>query len=678
MNKLLIYTKRAALVCLIGINSSCNDFLDINPDSFVTPENYLTESSQLASYTVNMYPWLQNLSTKSINGKPILREANTLTDDWVNQEYCIEMEKGEYFVPQSNEYDNDEWNFTQIYKVNYFLDVVLPRFENGEIQGNEADIRHYIGEAYFFRAYVYFQKLTRLGDFPIVTEALADDKDQLIEKSKRAPRNEVARFILSDLDKAIEYLKEIAPDGGRRNLLSKPVAQLLKSRVALYEGSWLKNFANTAFVPGGPSWPGASKDYNKDYEYKSGSIESEISFFLGEAMKSAKVVADATSLTVNSKVIPSELTPNNDYFMMFCDQDMSSYSEILLWKEYSASLGLTHYIVNQLQGEGSNSGMTHELIMSFLGIDGLPHYASAYPVNENDIMTINDNRDYRLQLFSTKPKQQNFWKNTNVNGGILFALVPAVMNSTCPTGYLSRKGLNPDKIHSIGGKAYTGAPIFRAAEAHLNYIEASYLLNGRIDSDADTYWRALRDRAGVDNDYNKTINALEMEKEADFDWAAYTAGQLISPTEMAIRKERRAEFMMEGRRYDDLRRWRSLDQLITRPHRLRGMVVWEGENKAMFEKETYLDTGKTYASYFKYDRNSNKSVISEPSLGKYVYPHSIKDGPGFEGETWQMAHYLYPIAITHFQVASHSGDISDSPIYQNPHWPAQAGGTATE
>ena len=42
-----------------------------------------------------------------------------------------------------------------------------------------------------------------LGDFPIVRNTVPDQMEPLIEASKRAPRNEIARFILSDLDSAI-------------------------------------------------------------------------------------------------------------------------------------------------------------------------------------------------------------------------------------------------------------------------------------------------------------------------------------------------------------------------------------------------------------------------------------------------------------------------------------------
>ena len=60
---------------------------------------------------------------------------------------------------------------------------------------------------YFFRAYIYFEYLRKFGDFPIITEELtADDYAANVEANKRKPRNEVARFILSDLDEAISRL----------------------------------------------------------------------------------------------------------------------------------------------------------------------------------------------------------------------------------------------------------------------------------------------------------------------------------------------------------------------------------------------------------------------------------------------------------------------------------------
>ena len=103
--------------------------------------------------------------------------------------------------------------------------LYLERYANREISGNDANIKHYIGEVYFFRAYIYLTALQNLGDFPILTEILPDDYNAIREASKRRPRNEVARFILSDLDKAYEYMLPTAPVSNR---LNKDCAALVK------------------------------------------------------------------------------------------------------------------------------------------------------------------------------------------------------------------------------------------------------------------------------------------------------------------------------------------------------------------------------------------------------------------------------------------------------------------
>ncbi len=48
------------------------------------------------------------------------------------------------------------------------------------------------------RAWQYLGKLQTLGDFPIVRNTLPDEQEALTEASHRRPRNEVARFIISD------------------------------------------------------------------------------------------------------------------------------------------------------------------------------------------------------------------------------------------------------------------------------------------------------------------------------------------------------------------------------------------------------------------------------------------------------------------------------------------------
>ena len=55
--------------------------------------------------------------------------------------------------------------------------------------------------------YTSFEYLRKFGDFPIIkSERSADDYAAKVEANKRKPRNEVARFILEDLNEAIARL----------------------------------------------------------------------------------------------------------------------------------------------------------------------------------------------------------------------------------------------------------------------------------------------------------------------------------------------------------------------------------------------------------------------------------------------------------------------------------------
>ena len=127
-----------------------------------------------------------------------------------------------------------EWNFENLRNINFFINKTESVFD--QITGNETLKKQYLGEGYFFRAYEYFRLLRNFGDCPILTEMQTDDRTQLAENTRRKPRNEVARFILKDLDRAIELMGDYPTASGR---VADGAAYALKSRVALYEGTWI-------------------------------------------------------------------------------------------------------------------------------------------------------------------------------------------------------------------------------------------------------------------------------------------------------------------------------------------------------------------------------------------------------------------------------------------------------
>ena len=568
------------------------------------------------------------------------------------------------------------WDFGNIRNVNYFLDQVLPKYEAGKISGAAANVRHYIGEAYFLRAYLYLDKLQSLGDFPIVLTALPDDKETLVQASKRQPRHKVAQQILDDLDKALELLQESAPGG--KNRISRDAALLLRSRAALFEATWEKYHKGTAFVPGGPGWPGNAEDV-KDFN-----IDSSIDHFLTEAMKSSKELGDKLvgNLVENTDAEEGQdrnLASTNPYYTMFCDKDMSGYSEVLRYRAFDRlKANVTHNIQMQLQRNGGGTGWTRGLVNSFLMRNGLPIYAanSGYDPNwENQgIKATLQNRDSRIKIFTKVDNGIENYTDDGVNSVDLSWTVKGNNETRMVTGYAVKKGKNYDTQQQLNHHfGESGSIVFRGTEALLDYIEASWLKNNSIDATADKYWRALRTRAKVDPDYNKTIAATNMQEEAKWDFGAYSHGQLVDATTYNIRRERRNEFIGEGMRWEDLIRWRACDQV--NGYQIEGMKYW-----GTVYEGAWRDGSTDLAMV---DVEGGKGNISSKEIsGDYIRPYQISkiNNEVFDGYKFTPAHYLSPIAQSVFRQTA-SGDQTDlntSVVYQNPGWPKIAGQGPTD
>ena len=649
----LKYISMLVLGASLGL-TSCNDFLDKEPESNVTPAAFFTAESDLAAYTINLYGVLTSIAPGSY-GMGTFAYDNA-TDNQAATGYSSRWVPGNWKVGQSG----GAWDFGNIRNVNYFLDQVLPKYEAGKISGAATNVRHYIGEAYFLRAYLYLDKLQSLGDFPIVLTALPDDKETLVQASKRQPRHKVAQQILDDLDKALDLLMESA------------------SRAALFEATWEKYHKGTAFVPGGPGWPGNAEDV-KDFN-----IDSSIDHFLTEAMKSSKELGDKLvgNLVENTDAEEGQdrnLASTNPYYTMFCDKDMSGYSEVIMYRAFDRlKANVTHNIQMQLQRNGGGTGWTRGLVNSFLMRNGLPIYAanSGYDANwENQgIKATLQNRDSRIKIFTKVDNGIENYTDDGVNSVDLSWTVKGNNETRMVTGYAVKKGKNYDTQQQLNHHfGESGSIVFRGTEALLNYMEASWLKSNTIDATADKYWRALRTRAKVDPDYNKTIAATNMQEEAKWDFGAYSHGQLVDATTYNIRRERRNEFIGEGMRWEDLIRWRACDQV--NGYQIEGMKYW-----GTVYEGAWRDGSTNLAMV---DVEGGKGNISSKEIsGDYIRPYQISkiNNEVFDGYKFTPAHYLSPIAQSVFRQTA-SGDQTDlntSVVYQNPGWPKIAGQGPTD
>ena len=666
-----------SLALVAGV-TSCSDWLEQEPPSQLTPDGFLNDASRLEAAANQFYTDVLPSHGQWDYG---MYGADQNTDNQAVNSPASMYGTGLWMVESSN----GNWNWNNVRNINYQLNNALELYNAKQISGDDKTIRQYLGEMYFFRAYSYFTLLQKFGDLPIVTQAMPDNEAILVAADKRKPCNEVARFIINTLDTAATYM---TPDFVAHTRVSYDAAQVLKSRVALYMGSWLTNFKGTPFVPNGEGWPGATKDYNKNYQYPAGSIDEEAKYFFTQAVEAAQIVGDkyAGKLVKNTGVVPqSESDPSNPYMSLWGTNDMSSTPEIILWRQYDRSLGIVNNVETMVNHGNYGIGLTRSYVENFLMKDGKPIYDSEYEYSDKTIADVAKNRDPRLAVFLKVPGQKNYFINSNSNLGdhsVAIEPQPKITDKSSEkgysTGYTIRKGGMFDKSVAGNGDNYNACAVFRATEALLNYMEAEYMLTKNINGGKILeYWRAVRQAAGFTGEAvnpEVTIHATDMSKEAKTDWGAYSAGQVLTDkTLYNIRRERRCELMGEGLRNMDLHRWRSFDQLMTVPYHIEGIHLWNtGMDKAIANDATVAKQTLVY------EGQEGTPNVSSPSRSEYLRPTEVNSTNNFyNGLTWHMAHYLDPLPIRQFLLtATDHASVDQSPLYQNPYWPTTAGSPA--
>lgn len=409
------------------------------------------------------------------------------------------------------------WSWESIRSVNVF-------FKNYQRCTDPFDsYKHFVGEAHFFKAWFYFEKVKAYGDVPWFTNPLEVDSDELYKA--RDSRTVVVDSILWHLDKAIAYLKPLKEADGGNNRLSKEAALLFKSRVALYEGTWQKYHAGTAFATQG----------------------TDPAKYLRAAVSAAEELMSATygrSLYTNGD-------PANDYCKLFSLVNQSANKEVILWKAYSVNAQLSHSFQIYVSDRTAGISMTMQQVYNYLDKSGnaYDYYNTGKTVKGAAFLTkIGQDCDPRLSQTIWVPGGV-MWDNGFGKGVFAQPFLDKSGESLNNTGFQIRKGNDPKDPQAGSGVSWntsceTGAIVFRYAEALLNYAEAKAELGETVDYSKSI--NLLRARSGmpafkVQSDPNRS-------RYADY-------GYTLSDVLHEIRRERTVELGAEGFRYDDIRRW---------------------------------------------------------------------------------------------------------------------------
>jgi hypothetical protein len=501
-------------ICLfsIGLTSSCEDYLDRKPLTQIGNDDYWKSSTDLENYTLQFYPNFPAFGTVGSYFGLIGWDGTRGSDTQITS-----VPSTTWNGARSPITSGGNWNWSNIRAVNVF-------FANyGRCTDAFDSYKHFVGEAHFFKAWFYFEKVRYYGDVPWFSTPLETNSEELYKP--RDSRLLVIDSILWNLDKAIEYLNPLKSTSGGNNRLSKEAALLFKSRVSLYEGSWQKYHKGTAFATSGA-------DPNKYF-------------------KIAVAAAEELMKPEYSTGLYSTGQSAEDYCHMFSLTDQSANKEILLWKRYDMGLGMGHSFQIFVSDRTDGNVVTLEQVQHYLGKDGNAYnYISAGKTAKgNDFLTkIAEDCDPRLSNTIWIPGMI-MWDNGYGKATFTKPFLDRSGQYLNHTGFQLKKGNDPKDPWAGSGSSWnisnvTGAIIFRYAEALLNYAEAKFELGEPVDYDKSI--NLLRKRSGmpdfkVHSDPNRSL------------YADY--GHSISDELYEIRRERAVELGCEGFRYDDIMRW---------------------------------------------------------------------------------------------------------------------------
>ena len=502
---------------------SCEDAIELYPKSKLPVEDYFNTEQDLQLFSNYFY---NNMLSNAMDNNPAPMVAD---DNKPHMPLPAILKLGQSrTIPASG----GGWSWGGLRRVNTLLEYI----DNCR---DKKAVNKYSAVARFFRAYFYFEKVKRFGDVPWIDRQLGFYDDQLY--APRDSREFIMQKMLQDIDFAIANLPTSKDEASAPYRLTKGAALALKSNFCLYEGTFRKyhnlTFGNTIKLDDGEEHP-----VNTWEDYLKLSVDASEKLMSGNYGKYD---------------LYSTNNPESDYQNLFSAENANK-TEYILAVKYNQALSIRHnanaYTVQATQGQ---PGYTRKFVCSYLMKDG-SRYTDQTGWETKSFVEEMANRDPRLSQSIRGLGYHRIGDPT--------ILAPDLTRSK--TGYQPTKFVTASQ-QTIGKNTYnqdnnnmttSDLPEYRYAETLLNYAEAKAELGSLSQADLDKSVNLIRKRAGL-------TGMLKMA-DANANPDPYLDGD-ISPESgyfnvtgenkgviLEIRRERSIELVQEGRRWDDIMRWK--------------------------------------------------------------------------------------------------------------------------
>ena len=609
-----------ALASLLTVSCNIENLISLVPESQITPDSYFTTAEDLQLFSNTFY---NNLLEK----EPFAIESDVFVK--MNPSDLIRGGNDRTVPATGGGWGRGTGAWGDLRKMNTLLGNI------GNCNDEDA-VREYTALVKFWRAYFYANMVRKFGDVPWIDRELGSADEDLY--FTRDTRETVLQNMIKDIDEAIENLpgKAAAPQTAYR--VNKYTAMFVKAQFCLFEGTFRKYHPSPLPFSGSyTAADGSTHDY---------------SYYLDLAAKAAKQLMDSGAYKLFSTG-----KPNSDYLTLF-NSDNANTDEMILAVNYDRDLKIKHDLGRAITNQTANRfGMTKKLVDQYLMKDG-SRFTDKPGWNVMPFAEEVADRDPRLAQTIRTPGYS--WKSPGKsNDGPEFAY--------CQSGFQTIKYIPAyDTKPYSTDNCFNDMPVFRYAEALLNYAEAKAELGELTPGDLDISVNLIRARVGMPALDMAAANAnpdpyLTSEQTGYPNVSGSNKGVILE-----IRRERAIELFQEGYgRYFDLMRW-AAGYCLNQP--MYGMYIpgpgsydFGDDSKYTFYTESTSASGNTFKIYLPGGPEENEmTFLVDPNTGKYATA-GVLDVMHFIPHSFdEKKHYLYPIPENEL--------LLNKKLQQNPNW----------
>jgi hypothetical protein len=236
--------------------SACNDVIDLEPESELTPANFWKQQDDAIAALAGVYvelKWLAGSWGDWRNGLFLMNmgdiRADMIKSSWGSQCCMVSLvDLNNQVVSPDNAYT--EWGhfYSLINRANNVI-AFLPNIVKEDPNFTETEMKALQGEAYFLRAFAYFNIAKWWKDAPLITEAITS-----VEQNLEVPKNtqeELLNQAEADLEQALSpgYLQTNVPSKGRATIYA---GYALQTELFLWKGKYQQAADASAKVMAGP------------------------------------------------------------------------------------------------------------------------------------------------------------------------------------------------------------------------------------------------------------------------------------------------------------------------------------------------------------------------------------------------------------------------------------------